>query len=128
MKVYSIYRLKRNGEVFYIGVTFNPQSRFAAHKCRFGRNISFEVIRRCNDKNKAYRIESKTIKKYLDAGYELRNGDSTNGHNVRVDKSLLNKVKEYCQSERMTLSGFYDKAAERYLAHCKQLQSETIKA
>jgi RHS repeat-associated protein len=39
-----VYFLKRNGEVFYAGITKNPNTRLAAHMANFGDDITMELL------------------------------------------------------------------------------------
>lgn len=56
-KTWHVYKILRDDEIIYVGVTSNPQERFMSHKRTFGNCINMTVVFTTADKEEALECE-----------------------------------------------------------------------
>ena len=76
----SIYVLKRDDTVFYVGSTANPSSRKGGHIRAHGEDITMEVVRTCTEDQRVVE-ESREIAYWADQGCNLVNSGTPSSNN-----------------------------------------------
>lgn len=84
--IYSI-SYQNSNDVFYIGQTCEPKSRFYDHIRTYGDKIKLEII------DKVVNIEHEYIKQYLNKGYKLLNKEKLRSSNHDIGEILLSNIK-----------------------------------
>jgi hypothetical protein len=96
-KVYYVYLLKdENGTPFYIGISENLKVRIRDHRCRFGKDISHEVLGKFGDFEVGSQEEKRWIRHYISNGISLENKvtyDYEKTCSVRIDSNLVKEIK-----------------------------------
>lgn len=88
-----IYILLKNNTPFYVGRTSNLKNRLAAHKKKYGIDISIKEIDSC-DYAESIDLESHYINLYFKNGYPLVNkykGTTTQAKSNKLKKILTKK-------------------------------------
>jgi hypothetical protein len=97
-KIISVYKLLgQNNDLFYIGLTKNPEKRLRSHKRKYGKDIHMQVFYQTWDMEEANKIEKECI---ANAGVELTNSSRGGGYNARFynDEQILSDTNSFNSS------------------------------
>ena len=95
---FNVYLGSRNGRVVYVGTTIQkPSDRWRWHKNN-GKNLDFEIVKRCDSSDEMLELELELIKKYKPELNKITHRKQN--LNKRLSQSDLDKRKgdsEWCQ-------------------------------
>ena len=91
---YCVYYLIKNGDIFYIGLTRNPDTRQYDHQRRYGKDLKLIVIESYKNRFFAYSMETYWIHQFIAWGFKIIN---INGNPSKNNSCINNYYKSKCK-------------------------------